>query len=181
LVGSNVKEKSAHLNLKKMKKVLFFIAATIFLILYCSCSKEYKKRKSDRLERITNSYVYSWQAFEEKMGVSKKLTAELYSNPSSVDTLFALYQSLDDLVNFEAEHFSRGEASINWYYLREQFAKNIEKLKVDISQSEPRGGLTINQHRSLVYRRFYTDLDKLDQSVLEKVSFEIDMVSWNYR
>lgn len=164
-----------------MKRVLFFITATIFLILCCSCSKEYKKRKSDRLERITNSYVYSMQAFEKKIGVSKKLTTELYSNPSSADTLFALYQSLDDLVNFEAEHFNRGESNIDWYFLREKFTKNIDKLKVDVSQGEPRDGLTINQYRSLVYRRFYADLVKLEQSVLEKVSFEIDMVPWNYR
>jgi hypothetical protein len=164
-----------------MKKVLFFISAIIFLILCCSCSKEYKKRKSDRLERITNSYVYSWQAFEEKMYISKKLTAGLYLNPSNVDTLFALYQSLDDLVNFEAAHFSRGEANIDWYCLREEFTKNIYKLKVDVSQNKSRDGLTINQYRSLIYRRFYTDLVNLEQSVSEKVSFEIDMVSWNYR
>lgn len=177
-----MKEKSIHLNLKKMKKVLFFITVTIFLILFSSCSKEYKKRESARLERIANSYVYSWQAFEEKMGVSKKLTAELYLNPSNVDTLFALYQSLDDLINFEAEHFSRGgSSSINWYFLREQFTENIDKLKVDVSQSESRNGLTINQHRSLLYKRFYTDLVKLDLSVSEEVSFEIGMVSWNYR
>jgi len=95
--------------------------------------------------------------------------------------LFALYQSLDDLVNFEAEHFNRGESNINWYFLRKEFTKNIDKLKVDVSQSEPKDGLTINQYRSLVYRRFYTDLVNLEQSVLEKVSFEIDMVPWNYR
>jgi hypothetical protein len=88
---------------------------------------------------------------------------------------------LDDLVNFEAAHFSRGEANIDWYCLREEFTKNIYKLKVDVSQNKSRDGLTINQYRSLIYRRFYTDLVNLEQSVSEKVSFEIDMVSWNYR
>jgi len=162
-----------------MKKISLFLLVIFLIVSFSSCER-YNKRRSERIEYITSGYVYSWGLFESKMVISKNLTEKMYVNPSDTNTLFELYMSLDDIVNFEAEHFSRGEANIDWYDQRDEFVKKIKQFKVDIGTNKHTDGLTDNQYKSLVYRRFYTDLSELEAYVRDALNFEINLIPRHY-